>query len=123
MLLAGDLNSGTQWRAGMRQERWGPMHDATMARIAALGFRDCLADNLPEGRGPLPGCPCGPRLDCRHVRTLRQNNDPLGDPVQVDYIFATAPLAEHVVECRPFDRDDAWALSDHCPVVADLDFP
>lgn len=118
MVLGGDLNSGTQWRPGIRQARWGPMHDATMARIEGFGFHNCLAEMLPPDRGPLEGCPCGPRPDCRHVRTLRQNNRPDGDPVQVDYIFASDAIVDRVVSCQPLGIEEAWSLSDHCPVVA-----
>lgn len=123
MIIAGDLNVGTQYADPGPDERhrWGPMHRATQARFEALGFVDCLAAGVAADRGPLIGCACGPAPACRHVRTYRHDNKPDGHPGQTDSFWATRALAASVLSCAPVDDEAAWALSDHCPVVAEFE--
>jgi hypothetical protein len=122
MVLAGDLNIGSQFTESTQgSERWGPMSRATLDRIAAFGFVDCLAVRVPLDRGPLTGCACGPLPDCRHVRTLRYDNNADSQPWQNDLVFASAALAAGLVACAPVDDEEAWALSDHCPIVAEFE--
>jgi hypothetical protein len=123
MIIAGDLNLGTQYTDPSPEQphRWGPMHRATLARFEAFGFVDCLAQGVGLDRGPLAGCFCGPAPDCRHVRTYRHENKPDGHPGQADSFFATKLLAADLISCAPVDDEEAWALSDHCPIVAEFE--
>jgi hypothetical protein len=97
------------------------MHRATIARFEALGFVDCLGTSVAADRVPLAGCPCGPAPDCRHVRTYRHDNKADGLPWQNESFFATRALASSLTSCAPVDDEAAWALSDHCPVVAEFE--
>ncbi len=97
------------------------MHRNTVDRCAAAGFVDCLAQEVAPDRGPLASCPCGPAPECRHVRTFRFDNKPDGGPWQVKSFFALKALAPSLISCAPVDDEQAWALSDHCPVIAEFD--
>jgi exonuclease III len=121
VVLGGDLNISDQWRPGTRFARWGPAHNATLSRFASLGLTDALRLMVPAERGPLPGCPCGPTMDCRHVRTQRHGNNAAGLPWQNDYFFVGRDLLEMVRRCEPLGEEAAWALSDHCPVVIEIE--
>lgn len=119
VVLGGDLNSGgDQWSPDTRLgARLGPMHSVTYERFGALGLTDAIRLKVPTDRPPLAGCPCGPRDDCRHVRTFRAGNKPDGPPYQNDYFFVGRGLVDTVRDCQPLDEEAAWALSDHCPVA------
>jgi hypothetical protein len=123
VIIGGDLNVGTQYTDPSANEphRWGPMNRATLLRMEGLGLVDCLASGVPTDRGPLVGCPCGPAPDCRHVRTYRHDNGADGAPWQNDSLFASKALSAGLNSCVAVDHDEAWALSDHCPVVAELE--
>jgi exonuclease III len=42
-------------------------------------------------------------------------------PYNNDYILASTAMAKRLTACHALDEDDAWALSDHCPVIAHFD--
>ncbi len=123
MIIAGDLNVGTQYKDPSPEEphRHGPHHRATFERFGALGMVDCLAAGVASDRGPLAGCACGPAPECRHVRTYRHDDQPNGHPGQIDVIFATRALVKSMVTCVAVDDEQAWKLSDHYPVVAEFE--
>jgi endonuclease/exonuclease/phosphatase family metal-dependent hydrolase len=114
VVLAGDLNLSTQFPEPDRSR-----HHNVMERFESLGLVDCLALDRPP-RGPVAGCPC---VDdpCRHVRTQRHPKSET--PWQNDYFFVSRKLAAAVTSCRAVDHGDPdpWALSDHCPLVLELD--
>lgn len=97
VVLAGDLNVSPQIPPPDRDA-----HAAVIARLEAFGLRDCF-DTGNNG----------------YVRTHRHRNDPASTPYQDDWVFASPSF--RVVECAPRDEPAAWELSDHCPVVADLE--
>lgn len=116
VVVGGDVNNCTQLAAS----------DGLLARLQNLfdrfadsGLYD-LWDHGFEDRGPLDKCPCGPRPDCRHVRTQRHNNKPDSKPWQTDYLWATALLRDRLIGCHVEDNESSWGLSGHCPVVVDL---
>ena len=120
-VLAGDLNSGDQWKQGTRYARWGPMHDVVRDRIESFGFVNAVARSVPSNRGPLQDCPCGMRDDCRHVRTFRLHGKPDSAPYQGDHVFVRGALVGALVDCQPDYSAEAWSLSDHCPLIAEFD--
>jgi hypothetical protein len=73
-------------------------------RIEAFGMTNCLG-----------ACNAG-----AFVRTLRHRNKIDSAPYQSDWVFASRTLKP--ISCNALDTKEAWALSDHCPVVADFDF-
>jgi hypothetical protein len=71
-----------------------------IARIRAFGLNDCL----------------GEKHDGQYVGTFGS----IESPFQDDWVFASPSLI--CTRCEPLDTDEAWGLSDHCPVVADFEF-
>ena len=116
VILGGDLNCSTQLKVPYREA-----HKALFARIRAFGLVDCL-EQVRDTRPPLADCFCDEAPNCGHVRTQRHQNKPDSRPWQTDYLFVSPELAEGLKACEAWDREDAWQLSDHCPVVADFDF-
>jgi len=39
----------------------------------------------------------------------------------MESFFASRALAPSLISCAPVDDEQAWALSDHCPVIAEFD--
>jgi endonuclease/exonuclease/phosphatase family metal-dependent hydrolase len=112
LIIGGDFNCSTQL-PGRDRER----HRNLFERFVTLGLVDLLALTA-ETRPMLVDCPCSDE-PCRHVQTLRHARS--STPWHNDYIFATAPLADRLIGCQPFDDARAWALSDHCPVIAEFE--
>lgn len=98
VVLGGDINVTPQ----IRPVRYRAAHVAIIDRIKAFGMTDCLG-KFNEG----------------YVRTLRHQNRPDSTPYQNDWIFASKKLVP--LSCRAIDTEAAWALSDHCPVLAEFE--
>jgi endonuclease/exonuclease/phosphatase family metal-dependent hydrolase len=110
MVIAGDLNSGDQpydWST--------PFHVPVWQRFELLGFRNLLAQ---FASGPLLNCSCTKGIACRHVRTqkFRANSS---RPWQADYVLVTTALEARFCRALNESPDEGW-VSDHCPVVAEL---
>ncbi len=105
VLLAGDFNVTSQ---GSRQ----PENEAAavFARLRTWGLSSC-----PLTAGRVDGCDCPEGENCRHVQTFRTGT-------QLDYIFASPPLANRMTG-RADHSSAAWQLSDHCPLVMDIEEP
>jgi exonuclease III len=111
VILGGDLNVSTQFAAP-----WRAAHRAVFDRITAFGVEDCTRATAAT-REALVGCPCDEAEACIHVQTHRHPQSQV--PWQNDYLFASRnKLMKHLVSCQTLDEPGAWALSDHCPVVA-----
>jgi hypothetical protein len=93
VLLGGDLNTGTAWPA---TEPFLARDRNLLERFEALGLVDCLARMRTPGR--LPRCRCTFGDDCTHTRTRRDRRWPQ-IPYQTDYLWASRPLAQHLVSC------------------------
>ncbi len=121
MVIAGDLNITSQWSLKHRSFLKGRQKEclardlSCFERFEALGFHNLVV----RSDGPLPGCECYLGASCRHVQTQRHDRSKF--PWQNDYIFVTKDL----FDCKPtlevFDREEAWALSGHCPLVIDFE--
>jgi exonuclease III len=114
VVLGGDFSCTTQLGPPHRER-----HRNVFDRVRSLGFVDLLAQTRRR-RPRLRGCPCG-ASDCSHVQTHKGKRGKV--PWQYDYLYATKALADRLVLCRPLGggKPDPWALSDHCPVVADFE--
>lgn len=115
ILLGGDLNITTQWMG--KDQRYRAWEVATFRRINAFGLRDCVDQFRPDG--PLDGCGCADGDDCRHVRT--QYHARSQRPWQNDYVFVSTRLLARVTSTVVVDRNDLRGLSDHLPIVVDLE--
>lgn len=117
IVLGGDLNITTQWvGAKAHYARW---EAATLERVSAFGFVDCL--DLYREDGPLEGCGCVYEEQCRHVHTQAHRSS--SRPWQNDYLFASPELAHGALTKAwvHVENEAVRALGDHFPLVADLD--
>lgn len=122
IVIAGDLNITSQWSSRDRSYLKG-LHKECLARdlsvfqrFEALGFHNLVV----RDEGPLPGCECEAGAACRHVQTQRHNSSVF--PWQNDYVFVTSDILARSPTVEVFDRDEAWELSGHCPVVIEFDY-
>jgi exonuclease III len=114
VVLAGDFNLTTQ---GTRSSA---NHAAVaFARLSAWNMVDCIA-RTRSSRARLADCDCGDGAECSHVQTFRAGNAPSGT-TQLDYAFVSEAWASALRACTVVHDDAAWRLSDHCPIVLDLD--
>jgi exonuclease III len=111
VLLGGDLNVWTGWEAGPRLDR----SRVVLERIRAFGLVDCLEARHPQGR--LEGCPCIFGEGCTHSRTRMDPSHP-DIPYQMDYLYASPALVQHLESCEAMDPERLRSKSDHYPIVA-----
>jgi endonuclease/exonuclease/phosphatase family metal-dependent hydrolase len=95
VVLAGDLNVSPQIAYPDTAA-----HEAVIQRIEAFGLENCL----------------GAKHDGQFVRTFGTPQAPFQD----DWVFSSPALV--CTRCEAVDADEAWALSDHCPVLAEFEF-
>jgi endonuclease/exonuclease/phosphatase family metal-dependent hydrolase len=114
VVLAGDLNLSSQLEEPDRAR-----HRNALQRFETLGLVDALSLERPP-RPRLADCPCSDE-PCRHVRTHVHSQST--KPWQDDYVFVSHSLETSVAACRAVDSGspDPWSLSDHCPLLLDLD--
>lgn len=115
VILGGDLNTGTQWRAA--EADFNARDRGVLQRIEDHGLVDCLRAARAPGR--LEGCPCTAGDACEHVRTRWHAPRP-DVPYQTDYLFASSKTRLALISCEPLYSEDWRRLSDHAPVVADF---
>jgi len=115
VVLAGDLNTTTQGAASKENQA-----AIVFGRLHAWGLVDCIS-RTRDSRPRLASCTCPDGEACSHVRTYRHNNSADSDPTHWDYAFASESLAQDLKKCRVVDEAAAWELSDHCPIVLDLE--
>jgi endonuclease/exonuclease/phosphatase family metal-dependent hydrolase len=112
VLLGGDLNTGTQWRASspyLARDR------VVLERIEAFGLVDLLAERRTPGR--LEGCHCSLGDECTHTRTRFDKRYPT-KPYQTDYLYASKGLLG-LARLKTCIADEAlMGASDHFPIVA-----
>jgi exonuclease III len=94
VIMGGDLNISPQ--IGYPDTRH---HELVIDRIKAFGLVDCLG-----------------RFHDDYVQTHRHPGS--AQPWQDDWIFAGKRLAESLRSCDADHSEEAWSLSDHCPVTA-----
>lgn len=118
VVLAGDFNLTTQGAMQSAYKDASNAAAAVFARLEAWGMVDCLKHTRPADAPRLADCDCNEGDACTHVVTFR--NKGAWKP-QLDYAFASAGLARALGPCHPVNDDVAWALSDHCPLVVEID--
>lgn len=107
VILAGDFNTSSQFESPHR-EAFQTVDD----RLVGLGLENVAL--RPEDED-LDGCPCADEI-CRHLRTIEGPT-----PYQDDYIYVSSDLAASI-RFRKMERSEkAEAISDHLPLVIDLD--
>jgi hypothetical protein len=111
VLVGGDLNTGTQWLDDHLRARDQNLLD----RFEAYGLVDCLRQMRSGGR--LENCICSLGEECSHTWTRLDSRTPTV-PFQVDYLFASVALAEHLQGCGALPVVDWQEFSDHAPIIA-----
>jgi exonuclease III len=97
VIMAGDFNVTPQIAKPDTEA-----HVAALDRIKAFGLVDCLG-----------------RTHGNLVQTHRHGNKAGGTPWQIDWVFSSPDLK--LISCEPHAVEEAWRLSDHCPVVAEFE--
>ncbi|MGH9197762.1 MAG: hypothetical protein ACRD1T_18715, partial [Acidimicrobiia bacterium] len=98
VIMGGDLNITPQIPPPDSER-----HQLVIDRIKAFGFVDCLGESHND-----------------FVRTHRHLDKKESPPYQDDWIFMSPNLK--LSSCEALNEDEAaWALSDHCPVVAEFE--
>lgn len=101
IILAGDFNTSLQWEE--KGKRWpGLSQEILFGRIKDFGLINCTENFWGE-----------------HKQTYRHSRSQY--PWQNDYIFVTKGLEISLKACYVVDNPDVHKLSDHNPVVVELD--
>lgn len=101
VILAGDFNTSPQWEEGGK--RWpGLSQDILFRRIEDFGLINCTEKFWAE-----------------HRQTYRHSRSQY--PWQNDYIFVTKGLEDSLQYCYVVDNPEVHKLSDHNPVVIELE--
>ncbi len=116
LYLAGDFNTSTQLM-------WAAPGSNEMVARDALVFRRLVESGMVDvfhatrdGRPRLEGCKCYDGENCSHVRTIYHTRR-LDKPWQLDYAFASKPLAAVIQSLRIGER--GTHQSDHQPVIVE----
>jgi len=120
VVLAGDLNMTTQIAYVGQTPAETAGASAVFARIRAWGLIDCVAETK-EKRSRLTDCSCAQPKTCSHVQTFRLKNRVDSRPTQLDYAYISEGIKQKLRECHMVQSDSAWKLSDHCPIVLDIE--
>jgi len=108
VIVAGDFNL------------WPRHKPRVLDRLGLIDLVESTASTRPELEG-CSGCNMGTR--CGHMWTHRNGNSPNAAVQHIDYIFGNDSVASGVHDVRGGIRDfpDAWEVSDHAPIVIDVD--
>jgi exonuclease III len=119
VLIAGDFNMTTQiaYERQTAGETAGAV--AVFDRLKAWGLTDCF-EATKAHRPKQGGCSCPEGKSCAHLQTFRLKNRKDSRGTQLDYAFISKTLNPKLRRCDVVHTDEAWSLSDHCPVVVDL---
>jgi hypothetical protein len=111
VILAGDLNAGTQPWQGEKYDSWSLN---LWQRFLEFGFTDCLPAMVAPDRGGLHGCACGGGPECRHTLTSRVSR-PNARPWE-NYHILTMPGVK-ATACFALNAPDSttWTYSDPVP--------
>lgn len=118
VVLAGDFNLSTQHDTSLASRIDAQSAAAALARLEAWQMIDCIR-HTRSTREPLAGCQCLDGEACSHVATFRRKGQTTSSGGQLDYAFVSEGLAT-AMSCTVMSGSDVWALSDHCPVVIDV---
>ncbi len=120
VVLAGDFNVTTQIAYSRQTQAETDGAAAVFTRLRAWGLSDCLAITR-SSRSRLSECTCPDGDGCSHVQTFRLKNRADSRPTQLDYAFVSDSLVSKLARCEVVQDAAAWKLSDHCPLVLELD--
>lgn len=100
---------------------WKARYESVFDRADALGLR-FVGPRAPDGRRADPWPTELPR-ESLCVPTFHHNRQrPATATRQLDFVFASKTIADHV-HVRALNDPDDWGPSDHCRLVIDFDLP
>jgi exonuclease III len=99
IVLGGDLNASLQCDI----QDGGKAHQIFFERLADFNLENCY-----------------PRFFDKPVQTHRHPGSKI--PWQNDYFFISKDLSENLKSCKVLDNEDIQTLSDHNPVLIELEF-
>ena len=118
ILVAGDWNILHCYGEG-GSPYWGARYRTVFDRLEAIGLR-FVGPQQPDGVPALPR-PAELPAGSRDVPTFRtKEGDPASGQRQLDFVFASAGLADQIVKVAAMNRPEEWGASDHCRVVIDV---
>ena len=97
IILWGDFNASIQFDKRQKRES----HHILFEQVKNFGLIDCLGSFHEE-----------------LVQTYRHNQG--NEPWQLDYLFLSERLEDKLENCYVIDESNVMKLSDHNPVVAEL---
>jgi exonuclease III len=119
VIVAGDFNVTTQIACVGQTKADTNSAAAVFTRLSSWGLVDVIA-TTGSTRPKLADCTCPEPHSCAHVQTFRLRNRADSRPTQLDYAFVSDKLAK-AIRCEIVQTPEAWALSDHCPLVLEID--
>jgi exonuclease III len=108
VVLAGDFNVTSQWADSPDNEA-----SAVFQRLRAWRLVDCIT-HTRASRPRTSECECPDGAACSHIQTHRSGS-------QLDYAFVSESVVPGLSACTVESVAIARDLSDHCPIVLDLD--
>jgi len=108
VVLAGDFNVTSQGEDSPDNEA-----SAVFQRLRAWRFVDCIS-HTRMSRPRMSDCECADGAGGSHVRTFKSGS-------QLDYAFVSEMIVPGLSACTVEGTATAWELSDHCPIVVDID--
>ena len=116
IMAAGDLNI-LYGHGEYGSKYWAGRYGTVFARLEALGL-SFVGPQYPNGRqadpwpDELPG-------ESRNVPTYRTRKDPAAATRQLDFVFASAGMADSV-SVRALNKPSEWGPSDHCRMAIEV---
>ncbi len=117
ILVAGDLNILFGYGENS-SVYWASRYATVFSRMSAIGL-SFVGPQAPAGRCANPWPDELPRTS-NNVPTYRTNHQtPATATRQLDFVFASSSLAEHV-RVKAINDPDHWGLSDHCRLEIEI---
>lgn len=119
ILVAGDWNILHGYGEN-GSEYWAGRYRSVFERLEAIGLR-FVGPQAPDG---IPADPRPAELPpgSTDVPTFRPDEaNPASGQRQLDFVFASADLAEQIERVAAWNKPEEWGASDHCRVVIDLE--
>jgi exonuclease III len=90
------------------------------SRVRAWALDDCF-DLTRETRPRLELCTCAQPTASSHLQTFRLKNRSNSRSTQLDYAFISTQPVPKLKRLEAVQTETAWSLSDHCPILLELE--
>ena len=117
VIATGDLNILNRY-GEHGHPYWAGRYATVFDRAEAMGLR-FVGPQAPHGRQASPRPPELPE-DSRDVPTYHTRAQGMGATRQLDFVFASEPLADRIAVRALNTTEAEWGPSDHCRIVIEL---